>query len=85
VLRGKGLVRQRPTGAFRPARATAKTVSAAGRVRLLVKAKGKPKHKLNRTGKVKLTAKVTYTPTGGDPNTKSKRIKLIKRLAGGRR
>src|SRR5512133_324582 len=34
---------------------------------------------LNRTGKVMVKAKVTYTPTGGDPSTKAKRIKLIKR------
>jgi len=28
---------------------------------------------------VKVKAKVTYTPTGGNPNTKAKRIKLIKK------
>ena len=34
-------------------------------------------YKLTRTGKAKVTAKVTYTPDGGDSNTKGERIKLI--------
>jgi hypothetical protein len=74
TLTGKGVVKQRP------AASASKTVTAAGAVKLLVKAKGKQKRTLNRTGKVKVKAKVTYTPTGGSPNTKTKRIKLIKRL-----
>jgi subtilisin-like proprotein convertase family protein len=77
-LSGKGVVKQRPLG---PAhRVLAKTVSAAGTVKLKIKAKGKAKKQLDRIGTVKVKAKVTYTPTGGDPNTKSKRVKLIKRL-----
>ncbi|MEK6277153.1 MAG: PQQ-dependent sugar dehydrogenase [Actinomycetota bacterium] len=80
VLTGKGLVKQRPSGASRAARIVAKTVSAAGKVKLKVRSKGKKKRTLNRTGKVKVKAKITYTPTGGDPNKKSKRIKLVKRL-----
>lgn len=80
VLTGKGLVKQRPGGAPRAVRVAAKTVSAGGKVKLKVRAKGKKKRKLNRTGKVKVKAKVTYTPIGADPNSKVKRIKLIKRL-----
>jgi subtilisin-like proprotein convertase family protein len=77
-LSGKGVVKQRPLG---PAhRVLAKTVSAAGTVKLKIKAKGKAKKHLDRIGTVKVKAKVTYTPTGGSPNTKTKRIKLIKRL-----
>jgi hypothetical protein len=34
-------------------------------------------YKLTRTGKAKVTAKVTYTPDGGDSNTEGERIKLI--------
>lgn len=79
VLSGKGLVKQRPAGASGPARAIAKTVSAAGKVKLKIRSKGKKESKLNRTGKVKVKAKVTYTPPNGDPNTQSRRIKLIKR------
>jgi hypothetical protein len=77
-LSGKGVVKQRPLGAAH--HVLAKTVSAAGTVKLKIKAKGKAKKQLDRTGTVKVKAKVTYTPTGGDPNTQSKRIKLIKRL-----
>jgi hypothetical protein len=77
-LTGKGLVRQRPLGAAH--RVLTKPVSSAGTVKLKIKAKGKTKKQLDRTGTVKVKAKVTYTPTGGDPNTKSKRVKLIKRL-----
>ncbi len=51
----------------------------AGPAQLLVKAIGKKKRKLNETGKVKLNVAVTYTPTGGDPSTKSVKVKLIKR------
>jgi len=49
--------------------------------------KGKAKKKLNKTGKVKVKVKVTYTPNGtasgdliGDPSTQTKRVKLIKKL-----
>jgi hypothetical protein len=48
--------------------------------RLLIRARGKEKRKLNATGKVKLTVAITYTPTGGDPNTESVKVKLKKRL-----
>ncbi len=66
VLAGKRLKR-----AQRPA-------TAAGKLRLVVKAKGKGASKLRRRGKVKLRAKVTYIPTGGAPNTKQRTVKLIR-------
>src|SRR5262249_2603201 len=47
---------------------TSKSVGA-GEAQLLIKAKGKKKRKLNETGRVKLNVAITYTPTGGDPNT----------------
>jgi hypothetical protein len=55
-----------------------KTVTAPGAVKLTVKAKGKQRKTLNETGKVKLKPKITYTPTGGDPNTQSRKLKLKK-------
>ena len=58
---GKGAKVARAAGAV-----TSKAVSA-GKVQLLIKAKGKKKKKLNETGKVKLKVAVTYTPTGGHP------------------
>src|SRR5262249_48261844 len=56
-----------------------KSVSA-GQAQLLIKAKGKKRKKLNQQGKVKLSVAITYTPTGGDPNTQSLRVKLMKKL-----
>lgn len=52
----------------------------AGSRKLLVKAKGKAKRKLNSAGKVKVKVKVAYTPAGGTVRTKTKTIKLVKRL-----
>ena len=57
------------------------TVSAPGSVRLMIKARGrKKKKKLNTTGVVKVKPKITYTPTGGEPATRSVRLKLKKKL-----
>jgi hypothetical protein len=78
TLRGKGLVKQRLGGAG--SAVASKLVSAAGKVKLLIKSKGAKKKKLNRTGKVRVRAKFTFTPTGGTANTKAKRIKLKKKL-----
>jgi len=57
-----------------------KTVTAPGAVELLIAAKGKKKRKLNKTGRMKLNANITYTPTGGDPSTQSIKVKLKKTL-----
>jgi len=60
----------------------ATTVSAAGVVELPIRATGKKKKQLNKSGKAKLAVSVTYTPSGdlpGDPNTQSMRVKLLKR------
>jgi hypothetical protein len=60
--------------------ATISKAVTAGTAQLLIKAKGKKKRKLNETGKVKLSVAVTYTPTGGKPNTQSVKVKLKKTL-----
>lgn len=57
---------------------SSKTVTA-GTVRVTIKARGKKKRKLNKTGKAKVKPQITYTPIGGDPSTQSVRVKLIKR------
>jgi hypothetical protein len=36
--------------------------------------------RLNDTGKVRLNVAITYTPTGGSPNTQSVKVKLKKKL-----
>ena len=48
-------------------------------VNLAVKAKGKAKKKLSRSGRAKVELEVTFTPTGGDPNSQAKTVKLIRR------
>jgi hypothetical protein len=55
------------------------TAEAAGKEKLSIRPKGKAKKKLNNRGKAKVKAKVTFAPTGGSPNTESKKIKLVKR------
>jgi hypothetical protein len=74
ALSGKGV---KPAGAAGALVAT--KVATAGVVKLLIKAKGRKRRKLNETGKVKVKPKVTYTPTGGDPRTQSTKVKLKKR------
>ena len=59
---------------------SALAAGGAGPVKLKVKPKGKTKAKLNETGKVTVKPKITYTPTGGDPNTQSIKVKLMKTL-----
>ena len=65
-----------------------KQAQAGGKIKLKVKPRGKAKRALTRADnpakaggaiKVKVKAKVTYTPTGGDPNTKTKSLKLIRK------
>jgi hypothetical protein len=78
ALTGKGVKPQRLQHRAKGARL--KPVGAAGDFKLKIKATGNKKHKLNRTGKVKLKTKVTYTATGGSPVSKSKKVKLKKKL-----
>ncbi len=51
----------------------------AGKLNLLVKARGRALKKLNETGKTQVTAKVRFAPDCGRPKTKSKTITLLKR------
>ena len=64
LLTGRGVVKQK------------KTAAAAGTVKMLVKVKGKKKKTLDTTGKLQVKVKVTYTPTGGTANSKSKKLVL---------
>jgi virginiamycin B lyase len=64
ALNGKGLVKQRRT--------------TASTVKLRIKAKGRKRRKLNRSGRVKVAAKVSYTPTFGVTATKTRKIRLRK-------
>ncbi len=53
-----------------------KSVSSPGRVTLTLRTDATTKRSLERTGTAKITVNVTFTPVGGDPNTKSKKITL---------
>jgi DNA-binding beta-propeller fold protein YncE len=56
-----------------------KSAESSGSVRLPIKPKPKPERKLNQKGKTMVEVHVTYTPDGGQPNMKSKKLRLIKR------
>jgi virginiamycin B lyase len=58
----------------------ARRVQGAEKVKLPVRARGKARKRLNRRGRAKVKAKVTYTPKGGEFKTGSRRIKLRKRV-----
>jgi len=75
-LKGRGVAPQRAGRA-----ATASRAVNGGLVSLLVKARGRTRRKLGRTGRAKVTVRVTYTPSGevsGDPNTRAKTVRLVK-------
>jgi hypothetical protein len=67
------------SGSGATASAGSKSVSP-GNVGLTIRATGKKRKKLNRTGKVKLAPSITYTPTGGSASTQATKLKLKKRL-----
>jgi Ca2+-binding RTX toxin-like protein len=52
---------------------------AEGSVKLLVKSKGRKRKKLRETGKAKVGAAVTYTPDGGDSQSKTKKVRLAQK------
>ena len=58
-----------------------KFISHAGTVKLTVKGQPGIQRRVGWIGKAMVTVKVTYTPTGGDPNFKSRKLTL----RGGRR
>jgi hypothetical protein len=58
------------------AAAASKQVPSAGTVKLKIKAKGLKKRQLARKGKVTVKPKITFTPTGGIPESLFRKIKL---------
>lgn len=49
-------------------------------MKLRIKEKGEFLQRLDRTGRVKVRAVVTFTPTGGTPNAQGRPIVLKKKL-----
>jgi hypothetical protein len=72
IASGKGVKTSVGAGA-------AKSVPS-GTVKLVVRAKGKKRQTLNETGTVAVKSRITYTPTGGDPGSRSLKLKLRKKL-----
>jgi hypothetical protein len=68
---GRNLIAKRS-----PRASASKAISAPGTVKLTIRAKGKARKKLKNTGKAKLKLTVTFTPTGGDANSHTKKITL---------
>jgi hypothetical protein len=78
ALSGKGVKAQKAGGGSPGATSS---VAAAGTVKLVVRAKGKAKRRLDSTGKASVPVKVTYTPTGdlpGTPSAQTTKVKLRK-------
>jgi hypothetical protein len=76
ALAGRGVVAETPTGG--PGAKASRALAAAGFVKLQIKAKGKARRTLSRTGKVTVKVNVTYLPTGGTANSQARVIKLVK-------
>jgi hypothetical protein len=73
---GPGTVELAKTKRLKPG---AKEAGAAGAVKLKLKSRGRTRAKLRQRGRAKVRAKVTFSPQGGEPNTRSKRVKLVRR------
>jgi hypothetical protein len=77
---GPGALKLRKTESVKGAK---KRAEEKGKEKLPVRAKGEKKKTLQRKGKAKVKAEVTYTPTSRDPtivaNTDTKTVKLVKR------
>jgi hypothetical protein len=83
---GPGELRLKKT---RRVRRASNPAAEAGTVGLQIRPRGKARRKLktaghrNRTLRARVTAKVTYTPSGGQPNTESRNVRLKRRNSGG--
>jgi hypothetical protein len=64
------------SGRWLKKRRATKNVAVAGTVRFGIAAAGAGKRKLERTGKLRLTSTLTFTPTGGDPAAATFIVKL---------
>jgi hypothetical protein len=74
-LAGPGKVALAGKGVKRRQRSLA--TATGGLLKLTVIAKGKAANRLGDNGSVRVTPKVTFTPTGGAPATESRKLKLL--------
>ena len=78
TLSGKGVSPQRASRAA-GGHSLARAISGAGTVKLRISSRGAARRKLMAIGKVTVTAKIAFTPQGGAPQRRSKRVKLLLR------
>jgi hypothetical protein len=48
----------------------------AGTVKLLIRASGRKRHRLKRTGRAKLRLSIAYSPVGFAPSTQTTKVRL---------
>jgi hypothetical protein len=48
----------------------------AGTVKLLIRASGRKRHRLKRTGRAKLRLSIAYSPDGFAPSTQTTKVRL---------
>ena len=72
LLGGKGLIARKGPG-------SALVLGGAGTARLAIVPTGRKERSLMRSGRAKIVARITYVPAGGDPLTKAKKIRLVRR------
>ena len=75
ILPNPGQVTVSGKGA-RAAGSKTKSIGAPGTVKFTIRAKGAKRAKLIRTGHVKVTQTITYTPTGGEVSTQPLKLRL---------
>ena len=63
-------------GGGKAGRVPTRRVKAAGTVQLLIKASGKQRRTLVRTGRATVRVTITYTPIGGRPSSRSRSVRL---------
>jgi DNA-binding beta-propeller fold protein YncE len=79
LLSGKRILAQRITISGSPTAHIAGAIHHPGTVTLVVKAKGRAKRLLDRTGKLRVKVKITYKPQGGLPSVLYKNVSLVKK------
>jgi hypothetical protein len=79
TLEGKSLKSQPPVRDWARTGGSPKPVNAAGTFQLKVVPTGRAQKKLKMKGKAKVRLNVTFTPTGGLPNSQQTKVELIRK------
>jgi len=63
----------------RTLRGASLTATAVGPVTMVIRPTGRGSRALRRSGRLRVSANVTFTPQGGDPSTQTRSIRLVRR------